>query len=453
MKYRSLDAILRETFLSISALREAYMQVQPARPCDYVSEKATLAADKVILRELKKLSELRHRYRWQGDSARDGSSAETATCSGGWSPESEDGRLQQERGESTVGSLKLELQKKDAEIHNLNATVERLVSKKEKLERRVKKLERKASHGGLGRPGSWDHLVEDELATPAAAAGEPRAARILSSLPRSSRPQRSNVVTGVREGVCEPGELRKLLERAVAEVRETVVDFSKVMVAHMRRAKWDVDEPGVAWAQQSHKVLAVQSHVCLRMFSGFEHEDFYMSGRLSSLLEPAKHRGECLQQFWAMAQLVEEPLELLAGLTPDCSFGRFCKKKFLQVVTAAMEEALLGGLEHRRCIVEEDGHPGWSRFYEVFVRMARGVWMVHKLAFSMEPRVCVIQADKGADFCTAYMESEVPNLELASETQNLLPKVAFTVMPGFQMGAQVLLRCHVYLNGMKAASE
>eukprot|EP00250_Pteridium_aquilinum_P004837 c15032_g1_i1 orf=180-1829(+) len=528
LKCRSLEAILDETFLSISSLREALqMGATPGRAmCDEHISATGAPQEKVISRELKKLSELKHRYRWQrAEGSTESSQRETPLAhSDGWSSESEGSWWQ---GSESVLSLKLELQKKDAEIRNLNATVERLVAKKEKLERRVRKLvERKGpSHGGgiatLG--SSWDHVSEEDCMAARVAAVEQRASSVphpsgngapaecervntlvksagkgeerTTTVPRAagngmfgrhgvkmfmeSRREdvrhikaKAGAITpeklsnGVSEKQRRRGgdaevmlekqagfeQLRKVFDGAVAEVTETVVEFCKAMVVHMRKAKWDIEEGGVEWVIESHKALAVQSYVCMRMFRGFEHEDFYMSGRLSCLLDPAKHREECRQQFNAMVQMVEEPLDLLAGVASDSAFGQFCRKKFLQIFSAPMEEALLGDLRHRHCLLQEAVHPRWSRFYQAFVRMAKAIWTVHKLAFTSEPRVSIFQAERGADFSTCFMMSHISNLELASDTHNLLPKVAFTVMPGFRIGEHILLRCRVYLNGMKMSS-
>lgn len=514
LKCRGLEAVLHETFLSISSLREALLMRENSGGVGGDHEGTYMhtgaAQSKVILRELKKLSELKHRYRWQSD----GKFAESRTQTGtpqafsdsGWSSESEGAPGQHlNRADESVANLKMELQKKDAEIQNLNATVERLVAKKEKLERRVKKLTERSkasSHGNgiattFGK--SWDRLNEDDLATVPCLAGngmhsaheqENMAKKSAKTggegttithasghgvLGRALNSTRNGTKVGTnsteklgdktgekqrlqRENADTPlenqgrSELKKVFDASIAEVTETVSEFSKAMLVLMRRAKWDIDEGGVEWVMESHKALAVQSYVCMRMFRGFENEDFYMSGRLSWLLDPAKHREECQQQFEAMVQMVEEPLDLLAGMAPDSAFGQFCRKKFLQITPASMEEALLGDLRHRHCLLQEGAHPRWSRFYQAFVRMAKAIWTVHKLAFSLEQRISIFQAEKGADFKSTFMVSHISNLELASDTPNFLPKVAFSIMPGFRIGEDVLLKCRVYLNGMKMSS-
>ncbi|MCO5578791.1 hypothetical protein L7F22_032637 [Adiantum nelumboides] len=522
-KCRRLESILHETFLSISSLRDALQMPENPSSSGRANDDtgpflcAGGAQKKAILRELKKLSELKHRCRWQSDGLCTENHAHTAVMtplafSDGWSSESEPAATSQhcDGDQNITPSLKLELQKKDAEIQNLNATVERLVAKKDKLERRVRKLaERlKASCHGSGIATASDkfsdRLSEEDVAKPSHSVGNGKhSANEQDSMSKKAARTGGDVVVGAaativaensvfgrhggtkstknalkvganhiqklddanfdkqrsqRKIVESPvekqgrSELKKMFNVSIAEVADTVFEFSKALVVLMKRAKWEVEEGGVQWVMESHKALAVQSYVCMRMFRGFENEDFYMSGRLSWLLDPAKHREECQQQFEAMVQMVEEPLDLLAGMAPDSAFGQFCRKKFLQIIPASMEEALLGDLRHRDCLLQEAAHPHWSRFYQAFVRMAKAIWTVHKFAFSLEQRLSTFQAERGADFAATFMVSHIPNVELASDTHNLVPKVAFTIMPGFRIGENVLLKCRVYLNGMKMSS-
>ncbi|KAI5080254.1 hypothetical protein GOP47_0005733 [Adiantum capillus-veneris] len=525
LKCRSLESILHETFSSVSSLRDALQLCENSGSSGGDNDKGPYmvtgtSQKKAILRELKKLSELRHRCRWQCDGLfTENHNIQTATTtplafSDEWSSESEGAVTAAQHFEgagNSTASLKMELQRKDAEIQNLNATVERLVAKKDKLERRVRKLaERlKAScHAGSGVASttpdkSWDRLSEEDLTMAVHLMGNSDSVMQQDKMSKKSARTGRDVLgatapnaTGngvpsrhggmdspknfmkigsinieklndanfdkqrrrreiVESPVEKPGrlsELKKMFDVSIAEVTDMVSDFSKALVVLMKRAKWDVEEGGVQWVMESHKALAVQSYICMRMFRGFENEDFYMTGRLSWLLAPAKHREECRQQFEAMVQMVEEPLDLLAGMAPGSAFGQFCRKKFLQIIPASMEEALLGDLRHRDCLLQEAGHPHWSRFYQAFVRMAKAIWTVHKLAFSLEQRLSIFQAEKGADFVATIMVSHIPNLELASDTHNLVPKVAFTIMPGFRIGEDVLLKCRVYLNGMKMSS-
>ncbi|KAH7301722.1 hypothetical protein KP509_23G039100 [Ceratopteris richardii] len=513
---RNFESILQDAFASISSLREAWSLAQSSSLDEDAATpthvRSGAAQGRVVSRELKKLAELQHRYKWRADNS-SGTCSPDITCASvqrafirgpGQCEVSEKSRyLDGFESEESIGNLKRELQRRDMEITNLICTVERLISKKEKLERRVRKLSDRLKEAGQGSghltapmtDKIWDRLNEISGAMPADGPhglhlpDEEGRCKRLSSRGREngSAGNRSAVVNAAQAGNlgragsrklrCGRGdadqvgmkeqsarELQALFDRCVAEVDENVTVFSKATALLMKKAGWRIEEGGVEWVMEGHKALAVQSYVCMNMFRGFESEDFYMSGRLRWLLDPAAHRQECRQQFEAMSRMVEEPLDLLAGVAPDSAFGSFCRKKFLHIMPEPMEEALLGDLRHRNCLLGaesggpgggaagEAAHPHWSRFYRCFVRMAKAVWTLHRLAFSVEPRIRAFRAEEGEDFLAGSMISQVPDVELAEDTPNLLPKVAFPVMPGFRMGDTILLKCRVYLNGMKLSS-
>lgn len=382
-KVRRLEALLGHTFTTIAKVKEAHLRFQSA--CAPYDPDKFLNADKEMGVELKKLSALNQQWKQSSGS---GKSGEGHSC---------DGKSQE--------SVNLELQQKCTEVEKLKEEVHKLKQKKEKLERRVKKLEKKSI-----RKNMETNQVQD----------------------RSTKSKK-----------CIP--THQLFESTVAMAMDKVCRFTKILVAHMKKAKWDLSaasssiEPNIAFAKTSDRIFAFQSYISLRMFSGFENEDFYMSGSLSSILNPAKHRNDSFRQFMDMQSI--DPMELVS-ITPDCLFGKFCHKKFLQIVHPKMEESFFRNGQHRS-LIKSGVHPR-SKFYEAFLKLAKAVWLVHKLAFSFDPRVSIFQVPKGVDFCKIYMESAVRNVEMANETSNLLPKIGFTVMPGFKMGNETL-KCKVYL--------
>ena len=226
----------------------------------------------------------------------------------------------------------------------------------------------------------------------------------------------------------------------------------------------------IRWAGEEHKLaLSVRAYVGKKMFSGYEHEDFYMSGRLRSLLEPEEHRRECWQQYRAMAARREpevEPLSWLRGTGTgtgtamtepgNSEFGRFCRKKYVELEMDDDDDDdddddVTG--EHTRV----DG-----ALYTAFVRMAYWVWASHRLSFaSCGPRrPCIFWVEPGTEFSAASMEPAVPGLELAPDahTPTLVPTVAFPVSPGFRLGTGTgtgpcLLPCSVYLDAMQQPSS
>eukprot|EP00249_Psilotum_nudum_P004182 c17725_g1_i1 orf=217-1500(-) len=388
-KVKQMDRLLHHTFTAVSTLKSSYIQMQHAHS-PYDRERLRVA-DKSVVLELKKLSLLNHTYKsknWIGIEV-------NRDC-----PNESDEKHNHCAYEN-VSCLKLELQRKNMEIQHLKDTVQKLVFTKEKLEHRIRKLDRWNMRG--------------------------------SGTERSREPLSPTV---------------SLFESAVHAANEAGRAFTKLLINHMKAASWDLDaavmsiEPGISYAKQTHKKYAFQSYVCLRMFNGFEHENFYITGSLSSILDPAKHRDDCFHQFEDMQCI--DPLDLLR-ITPDCLFGKFCHKKYLYIVHPKMEESFFGNSEHRNQILS-GSHP-YSPFYRVFLQFCKSVWLLHNLAFAFHPVAKIFQVRKGADYFSACMESLVQDVVMEHETPNLLPKVGFTVMPGFRLG-KTTIKCQVYLNGM-----
>ncbi|CAN6308673.1 unnamed protein product [Urochloa humidicola] len=181
---------------------------------------------------------------------------------------------------------------------------------------------------------------------------------------------------------------------------------------------------------------ALEAHVTRSLLGGFEHESFYLDGSLSSLLDPAAFRRERYAQFRDMRGM--EPAELL-GVLPTCPFGRYAATKFASLLPPRVEEAILGDGEHRR-VVNGGTHPR-TPFYGEFLRAAKAVWMLHLLAFALEPPPSHFEAGRGAEFHPEYMESVAG----APPHGGAGMVVGFAVAPGFRLGNGAVVRARVYL--------
>ncbi|KAK9940694.1 hypothetical protein M0R45_017341 [Rubus argutus] len=105
-----------------------------------------------------------------------------------------------------------------------------------------------------------------------------------------------------------------------------------------------------------------------------------MDNSLSSLLNLDQYRRDCFTQYCDMKSM--DYTELLYIL-PSCNFGKFCSNKYLAIVHPKMEESFFGDLEQRRQVIE-GRHPS-SQFYGHFLALAKAVWLLHLLAFSLDP--------------------------------------------------------------------
>ncbi|KAF8757370.1 hypothetical protein HU200_010885 [Digitaria exilis] len=213
------------------------------------------------------------------------------------------------------------------------------------------------------------------------------------------------------------GHLLHLMRAAGVDVTAATRSLTKIPVSSPQLAKH-----------------AMEAHVTRSLLGGFEHESFYLDGSLSSLLDPAAFRRERYTQFRDMRGM--EPSELL-GVLPTCAFGRYAAAKFASLLPPRVEEAILGDGEHRRA-VNGGAHPR-TPFYGEFLRAAKAVWMLHLLAFALEPPPSHFEAGRGAEFHPEYMES------VAGAPPRADMVVGFAMAPGFRLGNGAVVRARVYL--------
>lgn len=391
-KSEALETLISKLFANISALKAAYVELQAAH-MPYDPEKIQ-KADMAVIGELKNLSELKHSYREK---------EKPPTCS------DEDSHLLAEIQEQQsmlktyevmVKKFQAQIQSRDLELEKLREELREATEKKGKLE---KTLRQKSFKDAVG-------YVSNESLT--------------------LTPQ--------------------FFISTVQAAAKAAHDFTKLIINMMKTAEWDLDaaansiEPGILYAKRAHKKYAFESYVCQRMFSGFENENFYVTDSLPAILDPEKQRHDFMAQFQDMQS--RDPFDVLA-IGPDCLFGKFCHSKYLHIVHPKMEESFFGNLDQRNHVLN-GGHPR-TPFYQAFLKLAKPVWLVHRLAFCFDPKVNIFQVRKGTDFSEVYMESIVKNVELADNSVGLRPKVGFTVVPGFRVG-KTIIQCHVYLTGMKS---
>lgn len=242
------------------------------------------------------------------------------------------------------------------------------------------------------------------------------------------------------------------------QVKEASKSFTSLLLSLMRSAHWDIAaavrsiEAANANAKAAdgvtcsttfssviathHAKYALESYICQKVFQGFDHETFYLDGSLSSLLNPEQYRRDCFTQYRDMRAM--DPSELL-GIMPNCPFGKFCSKKYLAIVHPKMEESLFGDLEQRRQVLAGN-HPR-TQFYGEFLLLAKAVWLLHLLAFSLDPAPSLFEASRGAEFHSQYMDSVV-NFPGGRAPAGQI--VGFPVSPGFKLGNGAVIKARVY---------
>ncbi|KAE9600899.1 hypothetical protein Lal_00011378 [Lupinus albus] len=385
----AVETIISKVFTNISSLKSAYIQLQAAHtPYDPAKIET---ADKLVIGELKTLSELKHFYRKNNPKPVCVSPRDSRLAA-----EIQEQQSLLKTYEVMVKKFQSEIQNKDSEIHQLQQLIEEAKQKRSKLE---KNLKLRGLSGKESEDGNGFFAVD---LTP------------------------------------------NLFTSAVEAAAKAIHDFSKPLINMMKAAGWDLDsaansiEPDIVYAQRAHKKYAFESYICQRMFIGFEQESFSVkSDNITVTKESFFH------QFLALSEI--DPLDML-GQNPDSVFGKFCRSKYLVVVHPKMEASFFGNLDQRN-FVSGGGHPR-TPFYQAFLKLAKSIWLLHRLAYSFEPNVKVFQVKGGSEFSDVYMESAVKNLIMDDNDEK--PKVGLMVMPGFWIGGSVI-QSKVYLSGMKVA--
>ncbi|OIT36488.1 PREDICTED: IRK-interacting protein [Nicotiana attenuata] len=394
-KVTEMEMLLGEVFDAASALKTAYVSLQEAH-CPWDQDKMRVA-DVAVISELRRLGVLRERFRRNvGGGIRKGD----------WRVGAATLREVVAPYEATVEELRQEVKAKEMEIDNL----------REKL-----KTATSLSSSG-GKKSKSKRKVSCSSQAP------------VTMLPAPD-----------------------VFETTVSLVKEASKSFTSLLLSLMRSAHWDIaaavrsieaassntNTPTVdSIVGSNHAKYALESYVNRKMFQGFDHETFYMDGSLSSLLHPDQHRRDCFTQYRDMKAM--DPMELL-GILPTCSFGNFCFKKYLAIVHPKMEESLFGDLEQRRQVLAGN-HPR-SQFYGEFLGLAKAVWLLHLLTFSLDPPPSHFEASKGSEFHPQYMESVVKySISMGiGGRMGMGLVVGFPVSPGFKLGNGSVVKARVYL--------
>nr|VDC90444.1 unnamed protein product [Brassica oleracea] len=379
----AMEALISNLFGNISSLKSAYIQLQSAHT-PYDPEKIQ-EADKVVISELKNLSELKHVYRENHPKPVCVSPKDSRLAA-----EIQEQQSLLKTYEVMVKKFQSEIQNKDSEITQMLHKIEEANQKRLKLEKNLKLRGMSSSGGGDGDLQFPDLTIELFVSTYEAAS-------------------------------------------------KAVHDFSKPLINMMKAAGWDLDsaaesiEPGVAYAKRPHKKYAFESYICQRMFSGFQQDTFS--------LDSDDDTETFFTQFLALKDM--DVLDALAT-NPDSNFGKFCRSKYLILIHPKMEASFFGNLDQRD-YVTGGGHPR-TAFYQAFLKLAKSIWLLHRLAYSFDPAAKIFQVKKGSEFSDSYMESVLKNIVVDEKGES--PSVGLMVMPGFWIGGSVI-QSRVYVSGVR----
>ncbi|KAL4619805.1 hypothetical protein ACB092_06G106900 [Castanea dentata] len=373
----ALEALLATLFASVSSIKAAYAQLQHAQsPYD---PHGIQSADQLVVSELKSLSELKHSYLKKQFNP--SPSPETAMVMA----EIQELKSVLKTYEIMGKKLESQVRLKDSEIVFLREKLEEAINQNRLLEKRLNQS---------GQLSVLDNLHKSGL---------------------------------------NPSHFMTVLRHTVKSIRI----FVRLILDEMKVAKMDIDgianamEPCVVYWKDDHKCFAFESYVCKVMFSHFGYPNFS---------EPDDEHDEKLDRELFFGQFMElksvKPKEFLT-LKPNSEFAKFCRNRYLKLITSKMESLIFGNLRQRNLL--NAGEFPNTQFFASFTEMAKRIWLLHNLGFSFE-HVSIFQVDKGSRYSEVYMECLADEVFLSSE-----PEVAFSTIPGFQID-RTIIQGQVYIS-------
>ncbi|KAG2677702.1 hypothetical protein I3760_12G109200 [Carya illinoinensis] len=381
----ALEAVLAKLFASISSIKAAYAQLQHSQsPYD---ADGIQAADKIVVSELKSLSELKQSYSKKLFDA----SPEKAMVLAEIHEQKSVLKTYEIMGKKLESQLRL----KDSEMIFLKEKLQEATKQNRSLEKRLNQS---------GQLHVLDNLHHSGLTA-------------------------AHFIT--------------LLRLTVKSIRS----FVRLMVEEMKDASWDIDAaanaivPGVVYRKDDHKCFAFESFVCMQMFESFNYPYFSLTGK--SLPDKKQEQQLFFRRFM---ELKSVKLKAFLGQKLKSKFAKFCLVKYVRLVNPKLESSLFGNLDQRN-LVNVGEFPN-TAFFASFLEMARRIWLLHCLAFSFKHEASIFQVSKGCRFSEVYMESvaEEEAFLPSDDTPESDPSsVAFTVVPGFRID-ETVIQCQVYLS-------
>ncbi|CAN8280283.1 unnamed protein product [Cochlearia groenlandica] len=389
---RSLDtqmglSLISSIFATVSSFEASYLQLQEAHAP--LMEETVKAADKALVFNLQKLSDMKRFYRDYRQSFDLEVDLAIGSCL--------ESRVQENQSklralETVSNRLQSEIDAKDLQVWSLKNKLSEIQKSNSKLSKRLSLYSKSTS--------SMD------------------------------------IVLSV-----------KVYESLLHDAIKATQKFTKILIELMEKSRWDLDLaasyvfPEVDYAKKGHNRYALLSYVCLGMFRGFDGERFGVVD---------KEESEVCSSVSSLRELMQhvssDPMELLER-DKDCAFFRFCDKKYHELIHPNMESSIFSNMDQTEAVLSS-----WRSlrtFYGSFVTMASSIWTLHKLALSFDPPVEIFKVESGVDFSIVFMENVLRRKHNKKFSMNLSrAKVGFTVVPGFKIGCTVI-QSRVYLTGYR----
>ncbi|KAJ7550097.1 hypothetical protein O6H91_07G093300 [Diphasiastrum complanatum] len=224
-----------------------------------------------------------------------------------------------------------------------------------------------------------------------------------------------------------------LFEMAIIRATISIRCFCKVFMKQMEVSGYSVwrtlaeMDPRTTFLRKEHTAFALEARINKSLFQSFENDSFDESG-LTKILDPINRCIVRLEEFKRMKLLdVGEAINPNhSAFEPD--FFKFCESKTRELWALFPWNIVFNSSEER------------AVFTGSFLEAAKGVWLLHRLAFSMNPEAGIIRVGRRMDINPNYVEAVTVLPEYCRKCQS--STVEFMIMPGFR--ALKTIKCQVY---------
>ncbi|KAK4793497.1 hypothetical protein SAY86_023932 [Trapa natans] len=379
-----LQIFITSIFATVSSFEASYLQLQTAH--DPFDEESIKSADKALVHNLQRLSDIKQFYRKFCKNPELGLELPFGSC------------------------LEAQVQENQNKLRTLGMVSDRLQLEMDQKEGEVQTLRKKL--------------------------GEIQGNNLKLSKRLSDRINTS----------CEISLTVRVFNSVLHDACRAINVFSKILTSLMRRVGWDLKLAAnsvycnVAYAEEEHIQYAFLSYVSLVMFRGFDLENFGLNENLVLCNGNYSYSEKGNTSLRGLLEHVSSnPMEILS-MDPNCDFSRFCEKKYQELIHPTMESSVFSNIDGNEAVLIS-----WrstTLFYKSFVEMSSSVWTLHKLGFSFDPVVEIFQLENGTEYSMVYMEDAVRSIE----PSRVRLRVGFTVVPGFKIGSTIL-QSKVYMSG------
>lgn len=256
------------------------------------------------------------------------------------------------------------------------------------------------------------------------------------------------------------------LNRAVERVNTTSGNFTRLLMVALKEGGVDCSKvakaltKSVRFERDAHTKFVYQALICKVLFADFESEYFNIEENAPTKLDSEQPRDENFRCYKEL-MLVENPEELVYEDATDNDFRSFCIKKQNDLIAALAASIgssvpsnvglllfgkLFGRNGLRRSHPSSAGLLSQMKVASSFLKCALSVFLVHKLAFALQPTARIFRVRDFMEFNPDYMDKVVITSADSDSDDDAPPSkvsVGFMVVPGFFIN-QIVVHCQVY---------